>query len=616
MSSNALHPEVYRKFSASPTAPHWAKVGFQSRAGVCTPLFSLYSRQSTGIGELPDLRLLVDWCRTCGLTIIQLLPLNDVGFNFTPYDAQSMFALDPMYLSFGELAEADPAEFRSRMEDLRRRFPAGRERVDYGVKQAKLDLFRKIFNSRDWQNSPAFSGFRRSNVFWLPDFALFKVLKNENQQRHWEEWEDAYRRRDEKTLRDFRETHAADIQFQEWLQWQLYEQFCTVKTYARKHGVLLMGDLPFLVSRDSADVWSNQGYFKLDAAAGAPPDAYQARGQRWGMPPYDWDAIARHQYDYLVNKLRYAEHFYDFYRIDHFVGIFRLWTIPLSEPAENAGLAGAFDPRDESQWENHGRMLLEVMLRSTTLLPCAEDLGVVPPCSFKVLDDYSIVGMDVQRWYRDWDRTNDFKRPEEYRPNSIAVISTHDMSGFRAWWEYEAGSIDEWVFREKCPSRDLNPDALIPRLFDPQRSKHGRLSWKREIASEDILLSVLERRYDEVRDLIDLYRSSYPERAKFWEYLGLEGPWQDSFTPQFALRVLEQSNRARSIFSIQLLQDWLAFSNRFDSFDPWSFRINFPGTISDRNWSLVMPFSLEELLALPENRTIKALNEKTERVPE
>jgi len=155
LNSNALHPDIYRKFSTSPTADHWSKVGFQNRAGVSTPLFSLYSQNSIGIGELSDLFLLADWCRACGLSIIQLLPLNDVGFNFPPYDAQTMFALDPMYLSLRELREVEMASFHSRLDDLRRRFPTGKARVNYGIKQAKLNLLREIFDSRSWDDSAA-----------------------------------------------------------------------------------------------------------------------------------------------------------------------------------------------------------------------------------------------------------------------------------------------------------------------------------------------------------------------------------------------------------------------------------------------------------------------------
>jgi 4-alpha-glucanotransferase len=210
-----------------------------------------------------------------------------------------------------------------------------------------------------------------------------------------------------------------------------------------------MGDLPFLVSRDSADVWSHQQYFKLELASGAPPDMLYAKGQRWGMPPYNWQAIEANKYDYLTEKLEFAENFYDLYRIDHVVGIFRVWTIPLSEPLEHSGISGSFDPAEEASWEDHGKKILSIMVKNANMLACAEDLGVVPACSYKILSELGIPGIDIQRWMRDWDKTYDFKKPDLYRYNSLATIATHDMSSLCAWWDFEAGTIDEELFMRK-----------------------------------------------------------------------------------------------------------------------------------------------------------------------
>jgi 4-alpha-glucanotransferase len=348
-------------------------------------------------------------------------------------------------------------------------------------------------------------------------------------------------------------------------------------------------------------------------AAGAPADAYQALGQRWGMPPYNWPAIAADRNAYLVRKLRYAERFFDCYRIDHFVGIFRLWTIKLSEPLANAGLQGAFDPSDEAVWEEHGRRLLTAMLNSTHMLPCAEDLGVVPACSYRVLESFGVNGMDVQRWMRDWDTTGDFKPGDAYRPNAIAVVSTHDMSTLRDWWEQEAGTIDEALFRQRCPSRGLNADALIARLFDPQRSHAGRLYWRRDIDSEHVFMSILQRRPEELQDFLGWYRSSFSEQAQFWAYVGMPGPWQVRFSPELGQRALEAANRTRAIFSVQPLQEWLSFAPEFLAGEVGKWRINVPGTSSPDNWSVVFPFALEALLTRPENRTLLDMNQRTGR---
>lgn len=583
---------------------------------MAVPLFSIFSEQSAGIGQLTDLLLLAEWCEKCKISILQLLPLNDVGFNFRPYDAQSMFALDPMYLDLAGLSGADPAHFIGDIERLRRQFrPALKKaRVDYRIKQEKLDLLWRIYASRPWEDSADFHAYRQQNLFWLDDYTLFKVLKEKLLEQHWQAWPPEFKNRVPAALQEFRLQNPERLQYHAWLQWQLAEQFRRVKDVLGKRGLWLMGDIPFLVSGDSADVWAKQEYFKLDLAAGAPPDYYLASGQRWGMPPYNWDAIAGRQYDYLVQKLQYAQNFYDLYRIDHFVGIFRLWTVPVSEPLASGGLHGRFDPPDESQWEEHGKKLLRVMLNSSSMLPCAEDLGTIPPCSYKVLEEFGIVGMDIQRWSRDWNRTYQFNPPETYRTNSIATISTHDMTPLRAWWENEAGTVDEWLFERKCRERGLDFQALKERLFETGKSRHRRLRWKREINSVDLLLWHLQRPAEQVRDFIDLYLSSYHEQEQFWKYLGLPGEWQEAFSPALALKALEVINQSNSIFSIQLLQEWLAFTARFDAYDAWELRINWPGSTSDKNWSLVMPFSLEDLLAFPENLTLRKLNEASGRL--
>jgi 4-alpha-glucanotransferase len=209
--------------------------------------------------------------------------------------------------------------------------------------------------------------------------------------------------------------------------------------------------------------------------------------------------------------------------------------------------------------------------------------------------------MDVQRWSRDWGRTYDFKPPEAYRENSVAVISTHDMVSFAGWWEGETGTVDEHDLKLRCQSRGLDFEAVKGRLFDPGKSRHGRLRWKKEITE------------NEAGEFQELWRSSFPEKQKFWDYVGLRGACEEACSPKLVRAALAALGRSASIFSIQLLQDWLGLGVRFPG-DPWEFRINVPGLVSPKNWSLVLPVSLEEMLALPLNVEIRALNGETGRI--
>ncbi len=222
-----------------------------------------------------------------------------------------------------------------------------------------------------------------------------------------------------------------------------------------------------MVSRDSADVWVHPEFFKLEFAAGAPPDMYTALGQRWGMPTYNWDKIWADGYRYLKDKLKYAQEFYDILRIDHVVGIFRIWNIPYNEPQENQGLNGFFDPQDKNKWEGHGKKILSAMLGSTNILLCAEDLGVIPKVCPKTLKEFGIPGSDVQRWVKDWKAKHDFLAPKDYRVLSVAMLSTHDTTNWPAWWKNEAGTVDEALFIRKCTDhRQIDFSHIKDKLFD------------------------------------------------------------------------------------------------------------------------------------------------------
>ncbi|MFH1691132.1 MAG: 4-alpha-glucanotransferase [Candidatus Omnitrophota bacterium] len=592
----------------------WQRMGAVRRAGVAVPLFSLYSSKSMGIGDLFDLKLLVDWCEACAMSIIQLLPMNDVGFTFRPYDAQSTFALDPVYLALGELIDVDLTAFKDDFNAVKQKFSfKNRDRVDYGIKSAKLKILWKIFKTVVNKNCPDFETYIQHNSYWLDDYALFKVIKEKNNEMSWEGWSEGLKHRNPETISVLKAEYREDVRFHQWLQWQLFSQFRIIKDYARKKNVFLFGDLPFLVSRDSADVWSHQDYFKLDLASGAPADMLYSKGQRWGMPPYNWHNIANHSYDYLKEKLKYAQNFYDLYRIDHVVGIFRVWTISLSEPLEHDGLNGVFDPPQEELWEQHGRNILSIMVDNADMLACAEDLGTVPDCCFRVLEELGIPGIDIQRWMRDWKGNFDFKNVKDYRKNSLAVIATHDMSNLCAWWKYEAATIDKGLFERKCAQRGIAFETIKDKLFNIKKSFHGRLRWKKSIDSVTKLLEILELDAASADDFVHLYRESFDEKEKFLNFLQVKkGSMESNYPLDFIKKALYASSQSASIFNIQLIFDWLFLGLPFTQ-DPWSLRINYPGTMSDENWSQILPLPLENMLTLPLNNDIKKINKSTQR---
>ncbi|MBM3254861.1 MAG: 4-alpha-glucanotransferase [Candidatus Omnitrophica bacterium] len=572
----------------------WKRIGVKRRAGLVVPLFSIYSKESLGIGEFPDLKLLVDLCEKSGHSIIQLLPLNEVGPLLCPYDALSSFALEPAYISLSPFAAIKKNSFKKRLSKLRGSFRLDKAHLDYQIKQEKTRLLWDIFLEEDFYSSLEFNKFRQENTYWVESFALFKVLKESQGGLAWYDWEEKYRTRINPEVEAFSKSHEIEITFQVWLQWWLYKQLREAKNYASAKEVLFKGDLPILVSRDSADVWSRPDFFKLDFAAGAPPDMYCAKGQRWGMPTYNWENIASDGYRYIREKLKYAQEFYDILRIDHMVGLLRIWSIPYKEPLENQGLNGLFDPVDEAKWEEHGRNLLSAMLGNTRMLLCAEDLGVIPPACTRLLKDFGIPGNDVQRWNKDWKIKYDFLGPLEYRQASVSMLSTHDTTNWSAWWEYEAGTVDEQLFMRKCSGR-LDYNYVKDKLFDPALSRYGRLRWLKELDSADKLVDILGKKKEELLDFIDLYNNSYKEKEKLWIHLGLQGPMREKADPEIVKAALKITLDSRSIFCINTIIDWLYLTGLLKG-DPYQYRTNTPGTIKPENWSLVLPLPLEELL--------------------
>ncbi len=532
----------YEWFAKTISKKAWKTIGLKRRSGVALPLFSLHSKNSMGIGEFTDLELLADWSLQCGMSIIQLLPMQDTGFGFRPYDAESSFALDPMYMNLRNITGVKLTNYKKDFYRLKKRFPSSSRRVNYGIKAAKLNLLWRMFNERDESRDRDFKKYITREKFWIEDYALFKTIQHVTGENSWEKWEGDIRHRNKQWISAFSKENKQSILYYQWMQWQLCMQMQGVKKSLSKKGVLLMGDIPFLVSRSSADVWTYQAYFKLNYEAGAPPDHLVAEGQRWGMPPYDWKVIAHHKYDYLSKKLKYAERFYHMYRIDHAIGVFRLWTIPASDSLELGGQNGFYEPKHENEWITQGEELLRVMLKASSMLPCAEDLGTVPDCSPGILKKFGIPGMDIQRWMRDWENEARIYCDEEYRECAISSISTHDTSPFLTWWQ---------------------------ELSAAEKQSFGHF------------------------------------------YAGYKNIRRQSLCKYSAL-ALQKILEAPSIFSIQLIHDWLALTypkKKKSIVTP----INYPGTFMKSNWSWRLPYSLEELKKLSINQDIKSMQQNSGR---
>ncbi|HEY3446103.1 MAG TPA: 4-alpha-glucanotransferase [Myxococcales bacterium] len=407
-------------------------------AGVLVPLFSLRTAGSWGLGELPDLARLAPWMRTAGLRVAMTLPLLEVALGQTsPYSALSAFALEPAFLALDEIEDfrelggesALEADESSELDRLRQS-----EQVDWnGVRRLKGRWLRRSFDrfvssgaAKDSSRARDLASFREQERGWLYDYGLFRALKHAHPDSWWRgAWPAELARRNPASLARARERHAGDIAFYEYLQWLAHRQLEAARAEARREGVLLAGDLPFMVAEDSADAWSRQAELRFDATVGAPPDDYSKEGQDWGLPAYRWDVMERGGYEWLRRRGESAAGAFDLVRVDHAVGFYRTYTRPRD------GSAPFFSPAREPEQIHQGEAVF-LLLRSGGTFVFAEDLGSVPKYVRQSLTRVGVPGFRVLRWEKD---AEVYRDPGEWPALSVATTGTHDTDPLPTWWE-------------------------------------------------------------------------------------------------------------------------------------------------------------------------------------
>jgi len=259
-------------------------------------------------------------------------------------------------------------------------------------------------------------------------YALFKACKDQHHGKSWQDWPSPFQDY------DLTHIHASEerIRFYTFLQYLCFEQLSHVKQYASSRRIFLKGDIPILLSPDSADVWASRSLFDLSLSAGSPPDFYNKEGQKWGFPLPSWEAMRQDNFSWWRERLKISELFFHLYRLDHVVGFFRIWGIP---PGKKA-IDGHFVPKEERFWRAQGETLLEMVLESSLMLPIAEDLGTIPKEVPPTLKHLGICGTKVIRWQKDWEKTNGAYIPySSYEPFSMTTVSTHDSDTLTGWWQ-------------------------------------------------------------------------------------------------------------------------------------------------------------------------------------
>lgn len=573
--------------------------------GTAIPLFSIKTNESFGVGDFADLRKMIDWASLTRQQLIQLLPVNDTTSSKTwrdsyPYSAISIYALHPVYLGCRDFPLKDKSKWNAYIHEAERlnRLPE----LDYEkVLKLKSDYSHELFlqDGETVLSSDEYNTFFQKNSSWLFPYACYCYLRDQNNSanfREWGEFSSYDKERLERMLQVYPEVNET-ILFWYFVQFLLHKQFSGVKAYAHEKGVTLKGDIPIGINRDSIDAWTTPHLFNMETQSGAPPDDFSFFGQNWGFPTYNWQAMEEEDFAWWISRFRKMSDYFDAYRIDHILGFFRIWEIPLhavqgllgyfspalpywsdeinrmgipfdeermvkpfihehfltdifgeyAEEVKNSYLDisgwqlfslksfcntqqkikqlfngtddeksrricdGLYalctevlfirDPHDQHRfhpritaqytysyrylddqvkeafnrlyneffynrhnyfWREQAMKKLPVLISSTTMLVCGEDLGMVPDCVPSVMQELQMLSLEIQRMPKD--PTVMFTDLRTLPYHSVCTTSTHDMSPIRSWWTenrevtqryynellYHEGAAPEECDRELC----------------------------------------------------------------------------------------------------------------------------------------------------------------------
>lgn len=449
----------------------------QSLAGILEPVFAIRTEEDLGVGDTEGVRQMIDWCHRHQLNILQTLPINEISDDNSPYNAVSSLAIElvtiavsPRHipdLSAEKFESLAPAALLEKLREGPVNYPKVRA-LKRKLLEAAFDSFHEKHFDREGERAEAFSAFTKEHAGWLSDYAWFRVLMEENGgSATWDRWQTPHRTPEAARawLDTLPETRRAKLKrkqlFFMYVQWVAFGQWEALKAYGSAQNVYLMGDIPFGVGRFSADVWANRAIFDLDWSGGAPPekvfkvDAFTEKwGQNWGIPIYHWDELRRRGFDWWRTRVGNIRKVFHFYRIDHALGFFRIYSFPwmpernpdflplsLEEAAAKTGgpmpgfKQNADDtPEHKAANQAQGEEILRVLMEAsgdTTIV--AEDLGVVPDYVPSTLQKLEIPGFRIPTLFRDPDGA--YADPKKYPRLSLAQPATHDHPPLAAAWE-------------------------------------------------------------------------------------------------------------------------------------------------------------------------------------
>ena len=414
-----------------------AMEGLERQSGVLLHVTSLPSHG--GVGDFgPAAYAFVDFLEAGKQRMWQVLPLSPTGYGSSPYSALSAFAGNPILISLERLAQ-DGWIAWEKLNDL----PGADGPADFaGVQKTKIPLIEEaaanfLQNATD-EERLKFQKFCQDNISWLPDYAMFNVLRRKYGYASWNDWPIEHAQRKHDALTALLSDHGTELAVEQVVQFFFSEQWTALRVYCADRRIQILGDVAIFVNYDSADVWTNPDLFELDEqrnpirVSGVPPDYFSATGQRWGNPLYKWGTLRERGFDWWVARIRRALALYDVIRLDHFRGFEAFWSIDAKEETAING-----------QWVKAPGQELFMRLKEVfgTLPFVAEDLGVITPEVDELRERFGMPGMRILQ-FGFAERGGHVYLPHRYVPNSVAYTGTHDNNTTLGWWLDDANDTE------------------------------------------------------------------------------------------------------------------------------------------------------------------------------
>ncbi|GHU38949.1 hypothetical protein FACS1894190_01750 [Spirochaetia bacterium] len=627
--------------------------------GVVVSVGSLRGSEKSAVGEFVDLIEFSELAEKMGLGLIQLLPVNDTGYESSPYSALSAFALNPIYLKVGAMAEA--AGFEKKIQALNKTYN-GEERFPYyKIAKAKIDLLREIFtvNRSKIEKEISVDIWIKKNT-WVKSYAVFRRLKEANDEKSWKDWK-AFRKvsvNDIEALWNDPKHKDANL-FWVWIQYHLDKQFSAVAEKIQAKGIILKGDLPILLNEDSCDVWANPEYFHENLSAGAPPDMYNPDGQNWGFPLYNWYAQQKDNFAWWRARLAAASKYFGAYRIDHVLGFFRIWAC---SRRDDSALLGRYVPYNQIKKEDLYAIGFDdarINWISVPHIPTGEVWEAVQQAGGSDDDarrafDLALdrIGNEELWWFKksihgEKDivalELHDAARNYLCRAWANRILFEYDKDTYSPLWYYsrsrawnsfnddERANLEAFLDRKKAESEkkwEIQGKKLLSVLVESStmlacaEDLGATTEWVPRVLQKLKILSLKvfrwEREWDrECQPFIPI--SDYPELAvcttsvhdsttlrQWWEAEADHGLVQTFlgqpslpkvYNPGTARLLLKTVAAAPSRFRIFPLVDFLHLTPKWYAQDPASERINIPGSSNDFNWTWRIPAPISEIAA-------------------